>query len=150
MRKIARIIRKSTVKNYTQQSYTKSENRKSIHLLLYCKIRWNSLVAMLERYLDLRSPVEKTLIDYKINNPLSGAEYVALAAIAGALKPIKFGSEKLCSRDMTLLSVEGVFTFTIEELHEQNSAFSLQLKEAIISRLDETRQKTLIWIVKCT
>ena len=94
---------------------------------------------MLERYLDLRSPGGKTLIDYKINNPLSEAECVVLAAIAGALKPTQLGSEELCSRDVTLLSVEGVFTFTIEELHEQNSAFSLQLKEAIISRLSERR-----------
>ena len=96
MRKIARIIRKSPVKNDTPQSYAKSENRKSIHLLLDCKIRWNSLVAMLERCLDLRSPVEKTLIDYKMNITLSEAEYVELAAIIRALKLIKLGSENLC------------------------------------------------------
>ena len=46
VRKIARIIRKSPVNNDTQQSYFKSENRKSIHLLLDYKIRWNSLIAM--------------------------------------------------------------------------------------------------------
>ena len=49
---------------------------------------------MLARYLDQRSPVEKTLIDYKINNPLREAEYVALAAIARALKPIQLVSDK--------------------------------------------------------
>ena len=57
---------------------------------------------MLERYLDLRSPVEKTLIDYKINNPLSEARHVALAVMVRALKPIQLGSEILCSRDVTL------------------------------------------------
>ena len=62
MRKIARIIRKSPVKNDTLQSYVKSQSRKGIHLILDCKTRWNRLVAMLERYIDLRSPVEKTLI----------------------------------------------------------------------------------------
>ena len=36
VRKIARIIRKSSVKNDTLQRYVKSENRKSIHLLLDC------------------------------------------------------------------------------------------------------------------
>ena len=61
VRKIARIIRKSPVKNDTLQSYVKSENRESTHLLLDCKTRWNSLVAMLERFLDLRSPVEKNI-----------------------------------------------------------------------------------------
>ena len=91
MRKIARIFRKSPVKTIL------SVNRKSIHLLLDCKTRWNSLVAMLERCLDLGSPVEKKLIDYKINNPLSEADYAALTTIVRALKPIQFGSEKLCS-----------------------------------------------------
>ena len=61
VRKIARIIRKSPVKNDTLLSYIKTENRESIHLLLDCKTRWNGLVAMLERFLNLRSPVEKTL-----------------------------------------------------------------------------------------
>ena len=88
VRKIARIICKSPVKNDTLQSYLKSENRKSIHLLLDCKTRLNSLDAMLERCLDLRSPLEKTLIDYKINDPFSEAEYVAFTAIVCALRPI--------------------------------------------------------------
>ena len=44
---------------------------------------------MLERYLDLKSPVENILIDYKIIDPLSEAEYVALAAIVRALTPIQ-------------------------------------------------------------
>ena len=60
MRKIAYIIHKSPVKNDTLQSYVKSENDISIHLLLDCIARWNSLVSMLERYLDQMSPVEKT------------------------------------------------------------------------------------------
>ena len=95
MRKIDHIIRKSPVKNDTLKTYDKSENCMSIHLLLDCKTRWNSLVALLVRYLVLRSLVEKALIGYKINNHLSEAEYVALAAIVRALKPIHLGFEKL-------------------------------------------------------
>ena len=83
---------------------------------------------MLEWYLDLKSPVEKTMIDYKINNPWCEAEYVVLAAIARALKPIQLGFEKLCSRDVTRLTAEGV-VFIIEEFHEQNSAFDLNWKK---------------------
>ena len=64
---------------------------------------------MLERYLDVRFPVEKTLIGYKINNPLSEPEYVALAAIVRALKYIQLGSEKLCRRDVTFLVLKEFF-----------------------------------------
>ena len=55
---------------------------------------------------------------------------------------------KHCSRDVTPLSAEGVFFLIIEELHGQNSAVSLKLKEALMSRRNEGRQKTLIWLVK--
>ena len=68
---------------------------------------------MLERYLNLRSPAGKKLIDYKRNNPLSEAEYVTLTAIVRALKPIHLGSEKLCRRDVTLISGEGVVVVVV-------------------------------------
>ena len=58
VRKIARIIGMSPVKHDTLQRYVTSENRKSIHLLLNCRTRWNRLVAMHERYIYLRSPVD--------------------------------------------------------------------------------------------
>ena len=77
------------------------------------------------------------MTDYKINNPLNEAEYVALAAIVRALKPIQLGCEKLCCRDVTLLSPEGDFSFIIEELHEQNSDYSLKLNDALIPGLCE-------------
>ena len=78
---------------------------------------------MFEGYLDLRSPVEKTLIDYKMDDPLGEAEYVALTAIVRALKPIKLGCGKPCGRDVTRLSAKGVFSFTIEERAEENCLF---------------------------
>ena len=87
------------------------------------------------------------MIDYKINDPLSEAEYVALIAIIRVLKPIQLGSKKLCSRDVTLLSAEGVFSFIIEEHSEKKSTISFKLKEALISKLSERRQETLIGLV---
>ena len=88
------------------------------------------------------------MIDYKVNNPLSEAEYAGLAAIVRALKPIQLGSEKFSSRDVTLLSAEGACSVTFEEHYEQNTAYSLKLKDLLISRLNERRQNTLIWLVK--
>ena len=99
---------------------------------------------MLDRYLDPSSPVEKTLIDYTINNTLSEAEYVVLAAIVRALKPIQLSYEKLCSRDVTLLSAEGAFSFTLRNFMNK----TLKWLEALISRLNERRHKTIICLVK--
>ena len=98
MRKIARIICKCPVKKDTLQSYVISENHKNIHLLLDSKTRWNSVIAMLEPFFDIRSPVEKILIDCKINKPLSEAGYTVHAALLRVLKHIRLGFEKLCSQ----------------------------------------------------
>ena len=78
---------------------------------------------MLEENLDQRSPVEKTLTDYEIKNPLSEAEYVSLAATVRALKPIQLGSDKLCSRDVTLLSTEGVFLSSLSKFINKTQPF---------------------------
>ncbi|GFV91367.1 putative DD41D transposase [Trichonephila clavipes] len=42
--------------------------------------------------------------------------------VAG-LKPVKIGLEKLCSRNVTLLTAKGVLSFFTGELNEQNSEF---------------------------
>ena len=96
--------------------------------------------------------MEKSLIDYKINNPFSEAEYIALAAIAYAWKSIKLGPDKLCSRDMTLLNDEGVSSFIIEEPHEQNSHFierSINIKTKRMMAKNTNRVSKYIKMGKC-
>ena len=67
--------------------------------------------------------MEKTLIDYEINNLLREAEYVALAAIVHALKHIQLCSLKLCSRDVTFLSAEGVFLSSLRNFMSKTLPF---------------------------
>ncbi len=143
------MIRKSPLKNDTLRSYVKStDNKERTSLILDSKTRWKSLVAMLERYLELRMPVEKTLIDYKVKNPVSEAENVAVNNIVRALKPVEVGSVNLCSRDSTLLSAEGVFSFIFQELNGQDTVFSKKIRDALIYRLNERRQKGLVGLLK--
>ena len=68
VRNICRAIRKSPLKNGTMQGYIQVHQSPTdcANLILDCKTRWNSLVAMIERFLKLRLPVEKTMIGYKI------------------------------------------------------------------------------------
>ena len=65
----------------------------------------------------------KNIDRHKINNPLREAEYVALAAIVRALKPIQLGSEQLCSLDVTLLSAEGVFLSSLRNFMNKTLPF---------------------------
>ena len=81
-------------------------------LILDLKTRWNSLLIILDRVLEIQSAVAKTLIDCKIKSDFSEREYIALNDIVLAV------AEGLCSSDATLLSADGVFTFIINELNE--------------------------------
>ena len=80
------------------------------------------------------------MIDYKINNPLSEAEYIAHAAIVCALKPIQLSSEKHCSRDVKLASAEAVLLSSLRNFMNKTVS-SLKLKDALISRLNKRTQK---------
>lgn len=151
VRKIVKLIRKSPLKNETLQNYVKSEYNREKVLILDSKTRWNSLLAMLDRFLEIKSAVAKTLIDYKIKLDITDREYTALNDIVLALQPVKAGAERLCSRDATLLSAEGVFTFIINELNElieQNSVFAKKMKESLINRINERRSTTLVGLLQ--
>ena len=41
------------------------EDGKELKQILFCRIRWNSLLFMLERFYKLKSSIQKTLIDVK-------------------------------------------------------------------------------------
>ncbi|GFU76839.1 putative RNA-directed DNA polymerase from transposon X-element [Trichonephila clavipes] len=96
------------------------------------KTRWNSLLAMLERFLEIKSAISKALIDIKEEQMMVNVEFETVTTIVKGLKPVKIGLEKLCSRNATLLTAEGVFSFVIGELNEQNSEFAKNMKYSLI------------------
>ncbi|GFT71633.1 BED-type domain-containing protein [Trichonephila clavipes] len=62
--------------------------------------------------------------------------------------PVKIGLEKLCSRNATLLTAEGVFSFVIGELNGQNSEFAKNMKYSLIQRINERRNVNLIGLMQ--
>ncbi|GFW42709.1 uncharacterized protein TNCV_472991 [Trichonephila clavipes] len=89
------------------------------------KTHWNSLLGMLlERFLEIKSAISKALIDIKEEQMIVNVEFETVTTIVKGLKPVKNGLEKLCNRNTTLLTAEGVFSFVIGELKEQNSEFA--------------------------
>ncbi|GFX26589.1 uncharacterized protein TNCV_4536011 [Trichonephila clavipes] len=79
------------------------------------KTCWNSLMAMLERFLEIKSAILKALIDIKEEQMITNVEFETVTTIVTGLKPVEIGLEKLCSRNATLLTAEGVFSFVIGE-----------------------------------
>ena len=98
---------------------------KELKLILDVKTRWNSLVEMLERFLELKTGILKSMIDLKEILNISEEEYAVMNAITISLQPIKVGIERLGRSNATLLDTEGVLIFILDNLREKNIYFLL-------------------------
>ncbi|XP_023230454.1 uncharacterized protein LOC111641584 [Centruroides sculpturatus] len=151
VRKIAKFFRKSPLKNNILQKYVEQEHGKNLHLFLDSKTRWNSLLAMLERFIKIRSSISKAIIDCNKdtdNFDLDKQEVTVIRDIVASLQPLKAGAEKLGNRGSTLLSSEGIFSFIINELNQLNTPFSRRLKESFIRRIAERRNVKLTGLIQ--
>ncbi|GFY04486.1 uncharacterized protein TNCV_4415741 [Trichonephila clavipes] len=81
----------------------------------------HSLLAMLERFLEIKPAIFKAIIDIIEEQMMANVEFETVTTIVAGLKSVKIGLEKLCSGNATLLTAEAVFSFVIGELNEQNS-----------------------------
>jgi hypothetical protein len=91
---IVKIFRKSPTKsNIDLAKYTKEEFGSELSLCLDTKTRFNSLLAMLERLLQLKNCVQKALIDF------TAADFDAIADVVCILEPVEVCVEAPCSHD---------------------------------------------------
>ncbi|GFT13645.1 BED-type domain-containing protein [Trichonephila clavipes] len=145
---VVKLFRKSPIKNDILQKYVKEEFGCEKMVCLDTKTHWNSLLAMLEKFLEIKSAISKALIDIKEEQMMVNVEFTTVTTIVKGLKPVKIGSEKLCSRNATLLTAEGAFSFVIGELNEQNSEFAKNMKYSLIQRINERRNINLIGLMQ--
>ena len=150
VRKIARMFRRSPVKNDTLRTYTKVEFGHELGLLLDSKTRWNSLVLMLERYLKLRRAVTKSLIDFGETQEyvMSESELELISNIVNALEPLKAAAEMICRREANLLTADDTFKYLLLEIGSQESPLSRDLTKAPIARIGERRKSILVGLLK--
>lgn len=139
VRKIVKIFRRSPTKNdKVLQHYVKAEFGKELVLFLDCKTRWNSLFSMLERFYMLKSCIQKSIIDLKLDS-FSDEEFEAISVAISALHPVKLAVEALCRKDSNLISADTTFKFLFDELGKINSTLSNELLIALKERIYERR-----------
>jgi len=87
VRKTVKIFRKSPTKNdEILQPYVKKDHSRELNLILDCKTRWNSLLDILSRFKNLRVPIQKALIDLKLQNTLSDADFITVGDLVSTLE----------------------------------------------------------------
>lgn len=150
VRRIVRMFRKSPLKNEILQKYVIIEYNKELKLILDVKTRWNSLLAMLERFIALKTCILKALMDFKVNNTtnISEEEYLVVQTVVTALQPIKVGIERLGKRDASLLEAEGVLVFILDVLRKNKDCFSGKVLQYVRQRIVERRNTNVVGLLK--
>ena len=149
VRRIVRLFKRSPVKNSILQKYVREENGKELSLLLDCKTRWNSLLAMIDRFISLKKPISKALIDIAATEKMDSIDWEILDHICRCLKPIEIAVCALSRRDATLLSAEGVYRFLMDQFDKNSSiSFCQDLKSAVEKRFLERRQNNIVNIYR--
>jgi hypothetical protein len=140
IRKLVKIFRKSPTKNDDiLQPYIKQSCGRELQLILDCKTRWSSLFSMLHRFMQVRNPIQKALVDLRMSALVSDEECVTVQETVSALEPVKLAVEALCRRDTTLLSGEAAIKFCVLQLRKQKSELATSLVAALRKRITERR-----------
>lgn len=139
IRKVVKIFRKSSTKNDILQKYIKDEMGKELSLHLDSRTRWNSLLVMLERFLEVKNAVRKSLIDIKADIFFTEIDFEIVSEVVSALQPVKLAVDTLCRKDINLYVADVTLEFMLNEVTEVNSFLSNELKEELIFRIKERR-----------
>ena len=145
-----KLFKASPLKNNILQKYIKDEfgSGKELTLLLDCRTRWNSTQIIIERFLNLKKSITKSLIDLQLEHLfLNEHEIRNIESLSNVLKPIKMAVDELSSRDANLLTSEGVFKFLFESLEAEQTIISKILLEKLKTRLQQRRNNDIISVI---
>ncbi|KAJ8720677.1 hypothetical protein PYW08_006142 [Mythimna loreyi] len=140
VRKVVQLFKRSPTKyDIYLQKYVKEDTGKELSLILDCRTRWNSLLAMIERVYKLKVCIDKALIDIGSDLKFNDLEWSRIKDLIDSLQPFKLAVETLCRRDSTLLTAETTLKFVLEKLLTYDTALSTDLSEALHARIKERR-----------
>ena len=96
---------------------------------------------MLERFYKLKSCIQKSDIDLKLNINFTETDFETVSATISTLLPVKLAVESLCCKHANLISADAALTFMFDRLCEIKSSLNIELvsdlKQRIIARRTE-------------
>jgi hypothetical protein len=144
VRKLVTYFRRSPVRNDYLQKFVKEDCGKEMMLISDNKTRWNSLLAMLERFFLLNKSIQKTLVCQEVDVPFGQREMELINNIVQALKPFELAVRTLSRRDCNLCMAETAVQFAVDELQKQENPLARRLCKALLVRIQERRGNVLI------
>ena len=149
VRKVVKLFKRSPVKNDDAlQVHVFQSEGKEKQLVLDCKTRWNTVLKMLERFFELKKPIEHALVDIDEKIDFTDAEFSLMSDIIKALEPINLAVLNLCSRNATLVTAEKTYEIVLKTLEEANSELSSELSDILIRRIIKRRNTEMIHLMQ--
>ena len=149
VRAIVKVFRKSPLKNDCLQRNCEKELGKRLSLVLDTKTRWNSLLKMLTRFLEIRSPIDNTLKELNLGSKcLTEDEVAVVKDLSESLEIIEVGGTALCRRDITISKSEKIFEYVLKKLAEETGTISQKLLATITDRIESRRNKEVCGLVR--
>ena len=151
VRKDVKFFRKSPKSNEFLQENIKKVCGKELKLILDVRTRWNSLYEMLERYVQVRMCVVKTLTDLSKTSSVSDEECSLCKSLCNILEPVKLTSDSLCRNDANLITADAAINFLIDTLATEtgcNNIHAQIMKDSVIKRISERRNLVLVHLMK--
>lgn len=137
VRGVVTAFRRSPTKNdEILQKYVVEKYGSDFNLILDCKTRWSSLLAMLERFDKLKTCVMKALIDVKSKVKFSDEELDTIKTLIEILLPVKLAVEALCREDATLLTANTTLQFLMANIGS-GSVLHDRMRQALKTRISE-------------
>lgn len=146
VRSYFKFFRKSPLKLATLNENVKAALGKTLALKLDCKTRWNSVLPMLKRFIEIKEILKLTIEEF-------GGEYnedfeQKSIEIISALEPLEEGIKKLSSQTSNLLVAEATCIYILKSLGKQNNDFAERLQESLKTRIVSRRKIELISTLK--
>ena len=120
---------------------------KKLNLILDMKVRWNSLIAMIRRFLLLKDELKLATLMMNKAWTFTPEDIEKLSNLLKALEPLEVAIEMLGARKTNLLDAELIYKTIYEDLDKQTSDIARRLKNAFRSRVADRRDKNLIHLM---
>lgn len=130
-----------SLKNILKKVYVKEEKGEELSLLLEVKTRWNTLLTMLQRFIDSKTCIQESLID--LNHHFKRFRIDLLVVIVTVLSSIKLTVEALCRQDANLCTADAALKFLLNRLDDNKYNFTDKMKRSLFLRCGQRRRVEL-------
>ena len=143
VRGYAKMFKMSPTKNYYLSKEVQRLLGKEKCMSIDVKTRWDSLLKMLDTFLELLQPIKTTLAYYNVQFSLQDLHIEKIKDLVEALQLIELAVKQLCKENATLIDAENSVAFTLHGLKELNTRVSKDLYESLKKRFLASRNEDL-------